>query len=203
MDTGAIPPVTPVVHTVVKDHTIQKVHKVPKGHKVTEITFINLSSLIEAHATSIFPGMEIIGIFQFRVTRNSDLYVDDEEVTDLRQALKGELSQRNYGDAVRIETHKAISSFCMNYLLTEFKLEKKDVDFQEERFKMIAAIVVAHSAVEARQILQDFSVGDEVARFTSNRVDFWTREECATCVEFGVVTIGLYPGVVCLDFFNA
>ena len=39
MDTGAIPPVTPVVHTVVKDHTIQKVHKVPEGHKVTEITY--------------------------------------------------------------------------------------------------------------------------------------------------------------------
>ena len=71
--------------------------------------------------------MEIIGIFQFRVTRNSDLYVDDEEVTDLRQALKGELSQRNYGDAVRIETHKEISSFCLNYLLTEFKLEKKEL----------------------------------------------------------------------------
>ena len=106
---------------------LSRIIEIPKKNKITEITFINLSSLIEAHATSIFPGMEIIGIFQFRVTRNSDLYVDDEEVTDLRQALKGELSQRNYGDAVRIETDKAISSFCMNYLLTEFKLEKKIV----------------------------------------------------------------------------
>ena len=105
---------------------LSRIIEIPKKNRFTEITFINLSSLIEAHATSIFPGMEIIGIFQFRVTRNSDLYVDDEEVTDLRQALKGELSQRNYGDAVRIETHKEISSFCMNYLLTEFNLEKKD-----------------------------------------------------------------------------
>ncbi len=105
---------------------LSRIIEIPRKNKVTEITFINLSSLIEAHATSIFPGMEIIGIFQFRITRNSDLYVDDEEVTDLRQALKGELSQRNYGDAVRIETHKAISSFCMNYLLTEFKLGKED-----------------------------------------------------------------------------
>ena len=59
-----------------------------------------------------FPVWKIIGIFQFRVTRNSDLYVDDEEVTDLRQALKGELSQRNYGDAVRIETHKEYPVFA-------------------------------------------------------------------------------------------
>ena len=105
---------------------LSRIIEIPKKNKVTEITFINLSSLIEAHATSIFPGMEILGIFQFRVTRNSDLYVDDEEVTDLRQALKGELSQRNYGDAVRIEADKAISSFCLNYLLTEFKLKTKD-----------------------------------------------------------------------------
>ena len=49
----------------------------------------------------IFPGMEILGIFQFRVTRNSDLYVDDEEVTD-STGSKGELSQRNYGDAVAL-----------------------------------------------------------------------------------------------------
>ena len=67
---------------------LSRIIEIPKKNKVTEITFINLSSLIEAHATSIFPGMEILGIFQFRVTRNSDLYVDDEEVTDLRQALK-------------------------------------------------------------------------------------------------------------------
>ena len=105
---------------------LSRIIEIPKKDRIAEITFINLSSLIEAHANSIFPGMEIIGIFQFRVTRNSDLYVDEEEVTDLRQALKGELSQRNYGDAVRIETDKSISSFCMNYLLTEFKLEKKD-----------------------------------------------------------------------------
>ena len=83
-----------------------------------------------------------------------------------------------------------------------FKLQRT-ADFPVNYDETNSAVVLAHSAVEARQILQDFSVGDEVARFTSNRVDFWTREECATCVEFGVVTIGLYPGVVCLDFFNA
>ena len=105
---------------------LSRIIEIPRKNDELSITFINLSSLIEAHASEIFPGMEILGIFQFRVTRNSDLYVDDEEVTDLRQALKGELSQRNYGDAVRIETDNSISNFCLDYLLTEFKLEKKD-----------------------------------------------------------------------------
>ena len=47
--------------------------------------------------------MEVLGCYQFRVTRNSDLFVDDEEVDDLRRALEGELAQRRYGAAVRLE----------------------------------------------------------------------------------------------------
>jgi polyphosphate kinase len=52
----------------------------------------------------LFPGMTVRGCIQFRVTRNSDLFVDDEEVDDLRAALEGELAQRRYGAAVRLET---------------------------------------------------------------------------------------------------
>jgi polyphosphate kinase len=49
-------------------------------------------------------GMEVLGCYQFRLTRNSDLFVDDEEVDDLRRALEGELAHRRYGAAVRLET---------------------------------------------------------------------------------------------------
>ena len=45
-----------------------------------------------------------MGCYQFRVTRNSDLFVDEEEIDDLRRALEGELAQRRYGAAVRLET---------------------------------------------------------------------------------------------------
>ena len=54
--------------------------------------FVFLSSVIHAHLDELFPGMEIAGCYQFRVTRDSDLWVDEEEVDDLMNALKGELN---------------------------------------------------------------------------------------------------------------
>ena len=62
-----------------------------------------LSSIIHAHVGDLFPGMEVTDCYQFRVTRNSDLFVDEEEVDDLLRALEGELPSRRYGDAVRLE----------------------------------------------------------------------------------------------------
>ncbi|WP_413769919.1 hypothetical protein, partial [Vibrio vulnificus] len=62
-----------------------------------------LTSILQAFIPELFPGMEVHGVYQFRVTRNSDLYVDEEEITNLRVALQGELSQRHFGDAVRLE----------------------------------------------------------------------------------------------------
>ena len=50
----------------------------------------------------------MIGCYQFRVTRNSDLFVDEEEIDDLRRALEGELAQRRYGAAVRLETSRRL-----------------------------------------------------------------------------------------------
>ena len=54
-------------------------------------------------SAELFAGMKVLGCYQFRVTRNSDLFVDEEEVKDLRTALQGELPQRHFGDAVRLE----------------------------------------------------------------------------------------------------
>ena len=61
--------------------------------------FVFLSSVIHAHVDQLFPGMAPNGCYQFRVTRNSDLFVDEEEVKNLRIALQGELPQRHFGDA--------------------------------------------------------------------------------------------------------
>ena len=65
--------------------------------------FVFLSSIIHAHVNELFIGMEVLGCYQFRVTRNSDLFVDEEEVKNLRLSLQGELPQRHFGDAVRLE----------------------------------------------------------------------------------------------------
>ena len=61
--------------------------------------------------------MQVLGCYQFRVTRNSDLFVDDEEVDDLRRALEGELAQRRYGAAVRLETRRDCPEDMVEFLL--------------------------------------------------------------------------------------
>jgi polyphosphate kinase len=63
-----------------------------------------LASIVQGFVDRLFPGLAVRSVHQFRLTRNSDLFVDDEEVKNLRTALQGELVQRQYGDEVRLET---------------------------------------------------------------------------------------------------
>lgn len=84
--------------------------------------FIFLSSAIHANVHKLFPGMNTKGCYQFRVTRNSNLFVDEEEVDDLLTALQGELSSRKYGNAVRLEVADNCPDEVAHYLLQRFRL---------------------------------------------------------------------------------
>lgn len=79
--------------------------------------YVFLSSVIHAYVAELFPGMSVTGCYQFRVTRNSDLFVDEEEVDDLLLALEGELPGRQFGDAVRLEVAHNCPDHMVNYLL--------------------------------------------------------------------------------------
>jgi polyphosphate kinase len=89
--------------------------------------FVFLTSVLHAHVGQLFAGMTVNGCYQFRVTRNSDLFVEEEEVKDLRQALQGELPQRHYGDAVRLEVADNMSEAMTRFLLAQFELEGDDL----------------------------------------------------------------------------
>ena len=89
--------------------------------------FVLLSTIVQAKVGDLFPGMEIRSCHQFRVTRNSDLWVDEEEIEDLLHALKGELLSRNYGDAVRLEIARDCSDESARFLLGEFQLDPTDL----------------------------------------------------------------------------
>jgi len=89
--------------------------------------FIFLSSIIHAYVDELFPGMKVTGCYQFRITRNSDLFVDEEEVDDLLRALEGELMQRQYGDAVRMEIADDCPVELIDFLRHQFGLHKQDV----------------------------------------------------------------------------
>ncbi|MBL8512269.1 MAG: polyphosphate kinase 1 [Betaproteobacteria bacterium] len=88
--------------------------------------FIFLTSILHAHVGELFAGMEVQSCDQFRVTRNSDLFVDEEEVKNLRLALQGELPQRHLGDAVRLEVADSCSVEMEHFLLSQFELSEAD-----------------------------------------------------------------------------
>ncbi|MBV9343430.1 MAG: polyphosphate kinase 1 [Gammaproteobacteria bacterium] len=79
-----------------------------------------LSTIVQAFVAKLFPGIRVIGCYQFRVTRNSDLFVDEEEIDDLRRALEGELAHRRYGAAVRLETSSDCPEDMVKFLQAQF-----------------------------------------------------------------------------------
>lgn len=87
-----------------------------------ETNFAFLASLIHASTGLLFPGLNVKGVHSFRVTRNSNLYVDPEEVDDLLNALQGELPHRSYGDAIRLEVSNACPSYLVEFLQNQFQL---------------------------------------------------------------------------------
>lgn len=89
--------------------------------------FVFLSSVIHAFVDQLFPGMKVKGCYQFRVTRNSELFVEEEEVDDLLQAMEGELLSRRYGDAVRLEVAANCPDSLADFLMEEFELGKDDL----------------------------------------------------------------------------
>lgn len=89
--------------------------------------FVFLSSILHAHIQELFAGMQVVGCYQFRVTRNSDLFVDEEEVKDLKLALQGELSHRHFGNAVRLEVADNCSGKMADFLLQQFDLTHEDL----------------------------------------------------------------------------
>jgi polyphosphate kinase len=86
--------------------------------------FVLLSSVIRAHLNDLFPGREVGQFSQFRVTRNSDLSVDEEEVENLRTALRKGLQHRQYGQALRLEVSDSCSEHLSDFLLKQFSLPK-------------------------------------------------------------------------------
>ena len=86
--------------------------------------FVFLSSIIHAFVDQLFNGMSVKGCYQFRVTRNSDFFVDDDAIDDLLLAVEGELAMRNYGDEVRLEIDANCPDETVTFLLNRFEMTR-------------------------------------------------------------------------------
>ena len=91
------------------------------------LTFVSIEEVVSANLPRLFPGMEIVQCHAFRVTRNADLSVDDEDAEDLLVAIEMELRRRRFGKAVRLEVPKAMSVDLVALLVEELELEPEDV----------------------------------------------------------------------------
>ncbi len=89
--------------------------------------FIFLSSILHANVGELFQGMTVNGCYQFRVTRNSELFLEEEDAKNLRLALEGELSHRQFGDEVRLEVAENCSDSMASFLLHTFDLSERDL----------------------------------------------------------------------------
>lgn len=90
-------------------------------------TFVFLSDVVRHFVSDLFPGHEAVGAWAFRITRNSHLYVDEEEVENLLFSIEEELHNRRKGEAVRLEIDEDVEEEVLNYLLSSTKLDLKDV----------------------------------------------------------------------------
>ena len=107
--------------------SLPRVVHLPEDISKGKWNFVLLSSIIHAHVDDLFPGMTATGCYQFKVTRNSELFVDDEEVDDLLIALEGELPSRRFNDAVRLEVADNCPADLSAFLLQQFELDEDDL----------------------------------------------------------------------------
>jgi polyphosphate kinase len=101
--------------------------RLPKNLSDKQQKFVSLSSVIRSHLASLFTGREVLSFSQFRVTRHSDLAVDEDDVKNLRTALRKGLVQRNFGDAVRLEVSHACDEKLAKFLLQQFDLPRQSL----------------------------------------------------------------------------
>ena len=106
---------------------VPRIIKMPREVSGGDNDFVMLSSVMHAHLHELFPGRDVVDYSQFRVTRDADLWIDEEEVKNLRQALKGELPERQFGSAVRLEVAEACPDAIAQFLLQQFDLTEADL----------------------------------------------------------------------------
>ncbi|MCY0964974.1 polyphosphate kinase 1 [Parathalassolituus penaei] len=107
--------------------SLPRIIRIPDAISSGGDCFIFLSSMIHEYADELFPGMTVKGCYQFRVTRNADLEIDEDGTNDLASALEDELHSRNFGEEMRLEVADNCPEALSDFLLRKFSLEKNDL----------------------------------------------------------------------------
>ncbi len=107
--------------------SLPRIIRLPQELAGAEYGFVFLSAVMGTFMDELFPGMQVTGSYQFRVTRNGELLVDQEEVEDLAHALKDELRERSFASAVRLEVADICPPQVAALLARRFELDEQSV----------------------------------------------------------------------------
>lgn len=107
--------------------SLPRIIRLPDEATDGENDFVFLSSILHSNVSSLFPGMTVTGCHQFRLTRNTNLFIDEEEVEDIMSALQGELSSRGYGGAIRLEVSDQCPKHMYEFLLDQFDMDNEQL----------------------------------------------------------------------------
>ena len=128
--------------------SLPRIIHLPQRVSGGEHDFVLLSSVLSAFADEMFPGMEVKGAYQFRVTRNSELVVDEAEVENLALALRDELISRGYNPAVRLEIARHCPKPIVRTLLKNFELPEN-------------AVYLIDGSVNLNRVIQVYDLADK------------------------------------------
>ena len=134
----------PTISIIRVPRVLNRVIQIPKNGS-DHLQFVTLTSIISAHLASFFANRTILSYSQFRVTRHSDLDLDEDDMSDLPSALRQELAQRPFGEAVRLEVSQACTPHLYAFLLAEFNLPP-------------ASLYLVHGPVNLSRLMQLISL---------------------------------------------
>lgn len=133
--------------------------------------FIFLSRLIMEFVGSLFPGATVLGTHPFRVTRNGDLYIDEEEALNLLRTIEEELRNRNKGNAVRVEVESSCPPEVRAYLLQKFKLTRRDLYVADGPLNLLRLMPI--TSLDTHQSLQYPSWSPQVIHQLKDEADIF------------------------------
>ncbi|MBC7756299.1 MAG: polyphosphate kinase 1 [Bdellovibrio sp.] len=142
----------PTVSILRVPRILPRVFKLPNNGSQNQ-DFVTLTSIIAALLPSLFVNRNLLSYSQFRVTRHSDLSLDEDDISDLPSALRQELAQRPFGEAMRLEVSAACSAHLAAFLLAEFNLPAAslyEVPGPVNLSRLIQLTSMAHSSVDAK-----------------------------------------------------
>ncbi len=138
---------------------LPRVIRLPQAIAGEGHVFVLLTSVLQAFVDTLFQGMSVLGSYPFRVTRNSDLFLDEEEIKNMRIALQGELPQRHFGDSVRLEIAADMPSEMERFLLGQFELEPEDLYRVDGPVNLVRLIQIPDLVDNPRLKFPPFSPG--------------------------------------------